>query len=212
MNTIYLIRHGESQSNVDKTFTGQMNAPLSDLGRRQAAAIATFFPGKQIDRIYASDLSRAYETAQPLSALCGVPIEQNIAFREIYGGKWEGEKFAELEFLYPEDYALWRSDIGKGCPTDGEPFTEVAKRATQAVEEIVKEHPDETIVIASHAGPIRAMLATWISGSLENMEGTAWVPNASISVVEYKDGKFTPVEMGITEHLADMITNLPDQI
>ena len=212
MTTLYLIRHGESQSNVDKTFTGQMDAPLSDLGRRQAAAIATFFLGKHIDRIYASDLSRAYETALPLSKISRVPVEKNAAFREIYAGKWEGEKFTELQDMYPEDYALWRSDIGNARPTEGESLREVAKRATEAVAEIVNTHPGETIVIATHACPIRVMLSTWKNGGLADMQGTAWVPNASISKVIYENGVFTPVEMGITEHLADMITNLPDKI
>ena len=210
--TIYLIRHGESTSNVDKTFTGQLDAELTELGRRQAAAIASYFLGRHIDRIYASDLSRAYETAQPLSKISRVPIEKNKAFREIYGGKWEGEKFAQLQYMYPEDYALWRNDIGAARPTDGESIIEIAKRTTEAVEAIVKEHPDENIVIATHACPIRVILSTWLTGGVEDMQATSWVPNASISIVEYKDGKFMPIQMGITEHLADMITNLPDKI
>ena len=210
--TIYLIRHGESTSNVDKTFTGQLDAELTELGRRQAAAIASYFLGRLVDRIYASDLSRAYETAQPLSKISRVPIEKNKAFREIYGGKWEGEKFAQLQYMYPEDYALWRNDIGAARPTDGESIIEIAKRTTEAVEAIVKEHPDENIVIATHACPIRVMLSTWLTGGVEDMQATSWVPNASISIVEYKDGKFMPIQMGITEHLADMITNLPDKI
>lgn len=209
---IYLIRHGESESNVAKTFTGQLDAPLTDLGRRQAAAIASYFLGKHIDRIYASDLSRAYETALPLSKISRVPIEKNAAFREIYGGKWEGEKFAELQYMYPADYALWRNNIGAARPTGGESIREIALRTTKAVQQIAKAHPHETIVIASHAVPIRAMLNTWLTGGVEDMQNTAWVPNASISKVEYKDGVFTPVEMGITDHLADMITNLPDKI
>ena len=210
--TIYLIRHGESTSNVDKTFTGQLDAELTELGRRQAAAIASYFLGRHIDRIYASDLSRAYETAQPLSKISRVPIEKNKAFREIYGGKWEGEKFAQLQYMYPEDYALWRNDIGAARPTDGESIIEIAKRTTEAVEAIVKEHPDGNIVIATHACPIRVMLSTWLTGGVEDMQATSWVPNASISVVEYEEGKFIPVEVGITEHLSDMITNLPDKI
>ena len=212
MTTLYLIRHGESASNVDKTFTGQLDAELSDLGRKQASCIASYFLGKHIDRIYASDLSRAYETALPLSKICRVPIVQNAAFREIYGGKWEGEKFADLQDMYPEDYALWRNDIGNAHPTEGESIREVAKRTTQAVEDIVANHPGETIVIATHACPIRVMLTIWNNGGVEDMQGTAWVPNASISKVIYENGVFIPVEMGITEHLADMITNLPDKI
>ena len=210
--TIYLIRHGESTSNVDKTFTGQLDAELTELGRRQAAAIASYFLGRRIDRIYASDLSRAYETAEPLSKISRVPVEKHKAFREIYGGKWEGEKFAQLQYMYPEDYALWRNHIGAARPTGGESIREIAKRTTEAMEAIVKAHPGENIVIASHAVPIRVMLSTWLTGGVEDMQGTTWVPNASISVVEYADGKFTPVEMGITEHLQDMITNLPDKI
>ena len=212
MTTLYLIRHGESTSNVDKTFTGQMDAALTELGRKQAACIASYFLGKHIDRIYASDLSRAYETALPLSKISRVPVEKNAAFREIYGGKWEGEKFAELQDMYPEDYALWRNDIGNARPTEGESIREVAKRTTQAAEAIAEKHPGETIVIATHACPIRVMLSTWKNGGVEDMQGTAWVPNASISKVIYENGAFTPVEMGITEHLADMITNLPDKI
>ena len=56
------------------------------------------------------------------------------------------------------------------------------------------------------------MLSMWLTGDLSGLQETAWVSNASISKVEYADGKFTPVEMGITSHLADMITNLPDKI
>ncbi len=209
---IYLIRHGESTSNVDKTFTGQLDAKLTDLGRRQAAAIASYFLGRHIDRIYASDLSRAYETALPLFKIRRVPVEKHQAFREIYGGKWEGERFSELQYMYPEDYALWRSNIGAARPTGGESIQEIAKRTTEAVEAIVKEHPGENIVIATHACPIRVMLSTWLTGGVEDMQGTSWVPNASISIVEYIDGKFKPVQIGITEHLADMITNLPDKI
>ncbi|MBE6983732.1 MAG: histidine phosphatase family protein [Ruminococcaceae bacterium] len=212
MTTLYLIRHGESTSNVDKTFTGQLDAQLTELGRKQAGCIAGFFLGTHIDRIFASDLSRAYETALPLSKISRVPVVKHTAFREIYGGKWEGEKFAQLQDMYPEDYAIWRNDISNARPTGGESIREIARRTTEAAEAIVKEHPGETIVIASHAVPIRVMLSTWLTGGVEDMQGTSWLPNASISKVVYENGVFTPVEMGITEHLQDMITNLPDKI
>ena len=210
--TIYLIRHGESTSNVDKTFTGQKDAGLTELGHRQAACIGSYFLGKHIDAIYASDLSRAYETALPLSKISRVPVQKEPAFREIFGGRWEGEKFADLQYMYPEDYSLWRGDLANARPTDGESIRELAKRTTEAVENIVRTHPGETIVIATHACPIRVMLCSWLYGSVDSLAQTTWVPNASISRVEYENGIFTPVEMGITTHLVDMITNLPDKI
>lgn len=212
MTTIYLVRHGESQSNVNKTFTGQKDSPLTELGQMQAACIASYFLGQHIDCIYASDLSRAYDTAKPLSMIKRVPIRTHTAFREIYGGKWEGEKFSELSEMYPEDYAVWREDIANARPTGGESIKEIAMRTCRAADEIVREHEGETIVIATHAIPVRVMLSTWLTGDLSGLQATAWVPNASISKVEYSDGRFAPVEIGITSHLDDMITNLPDKI
>ena len=209
---LYLIRHGESTSNVLKTFTGQLDAPLTELGHKQADCICRYFLGIHIDRIYASDLSRAYETALPLSKISRVPVEKHAAFREIRGGKWEGERFAELTDRYAEDYALWRTDLKNARPTGGESIREIYERTTKAVDAIVGSHPDETVVIATHAVPIRAMLTSWLFGSVEGIDSTAWVPNASITKVAYKDGVFKPLEIGITSHLEDMITNLPDKI
>lgn len=209
---LYLIRHGESMSNVHKTFTGQQDAPLTDLGHMQADAICRYFLGIHIDRIYASDLSRAYETAVPLSKVSRVPIEKNAAFREINGGKWENQKFTELTDLYPEDYARWRCDLANARPTGGESIREICKRVCGGIDAIAKAHPEETVVVATHAVPIRVMLSNWLTGGVDEIDKTVWQPNASITKVEYKDGKYTPLEIGITAHLEDMITNLPDKI
>lgn len=209
---LYLIRHGESTSNVDKTFTGQQNASLTDLGHRQAACIQSYFLGIPIDRILSSDLSRAYDTALPLSKVSRVPIETTPQLREIYGGKWEGERFADLQYLYPEDYALWRYDIAAARPTDGESIVEISQRVCSAVEAFVRTHPEENIVITTHAVPIRVMLTKWLTGGVSGMQDIPWVPNASISKVDFVNGQFVPVEIGITTHLEGMITNLPGKI
>ena len=209
---LYLIRHGESISNVNKTFTGQGNAPLTALGHQQAACIQSYFLGIHVDRILSSDLIRAVDTAMPLSKVSRVPIEPMGELREIYGGKWEGEKFAELETRYPEDYALWRRDIGNSRPTGGESIRELCDRVCCAVERIQRANPDHTIVVATHAVPIRAMLTKWLTGDVTCMQEIPWVPNASITKVEFVDGQFKPTEIGITEHLQGMITNLPGKI
>ena len=209
---LYLIRHGESTSNVNKTFTGQGNAPLTELGHQQAACIQSYFLGIHIDRILASDLSRAMDTAMPLSKVSRVPVEPMIALREINGGKWEGEMFDKLQDLYPEDYALWRSNIGAARPTGGESIEEICDRVCSAVEEIVLAHPEETIVIATHAVPIRVMLTKWLTGDISRMQEIPWVPNASITKIDTENGQFKPVEIGITTHLAGRITNLPGKI
>ena len=209
---LYLIRHGESTSNVNKTFTGQGDAPLTEQGRQQAACIQSYFLGIHIDRILSSDLTRAMETAKPLSMVSRVPVEPMAALREIWGGKWEGERFSELETLYPEDYALWRKDIGNSRPTGGESIRELCDRVCSAVEAIQRAEPEKTIVITTHAVPIRAMLTKWLAGDVTAMQDIPWVPNASITKVDFVDGQFKPVEIGITSHLQGMVTNLPGKI
>ena len=209
---LYLIRHGESTSNIAGTFTGQLEADLSEQGLRQAGCIQNYFLGKHIDKIYASDLSRAYNTVLPLSKVSRVPIETDENLREIYGGKWEGERFTELCNLFPEDYACWRHDISNCRCTGGESIRELLRRVSDTVERIAVAHSNETVVVATHATPIRVLLTKWLTGDAFDMQSVSWVPNASITKVEYKDGVFTPVEIGITDHLESMITNLPNQI
>jgi NAD(P)H-hydrate epimerase len=98
MTRIIIVRHGQSEANAKCAFAGYTDFELSSLGIKQAGATAKYIVEKySIDRIYTSDLSRAYGTALPISEMSGLPLITNSELREIFAGEWEGKTFAELD-------------------------------------------------------------------------------------------------------------------
>ncbi len=212
MTTLYLVRHGESYSDLNGDYTGQQDSMLTEIGYKQAGCVLSYFNGIHIDAIYSSDLARAHETALPISKVHRVPVIKKKELREIYGGQWEGVLFSQIGSLFSEHYDKWENDIAESRCTGGESVREVCVRALGAVEEIVRNHPGQCIVITSHGLLIRTLLTCWLTGDIANMKSVPWAPNASISKIECKDGIFTPVEIGITDHLEGLITSLDGKI
>ena len=160
MTRIIIVRHGQSEANAKCAFAGHTDFELSTLGIKQANATAKYVVEKySIDKIYTSDLSRAYGTALPISEMSGLPLITSSNLREIFAGKWEGEKFDTLVEKYSEDYSVWLKDIGNARPTDGESVKEMSERVRRAVIEIAEENDERTVVIVSHGTPIRSLVS-----------------------------------------------------
>ena len=206
---IKMIRHGYSVSNNLKVFTGQSDIELTEKGREQARLCGEFFKGYEgIDAIYSSDLSRAYDTALEVGRALSLEVKKDDALREIFAGEWEMMPFVEIEEKYPEEYAVWKSDIGRANPTGGESVFSMATRVEAEVRRIASMHDGGCVVIVTHATPIRAICTLAEGLSLSEMGRVSWVSNASISVFEF-DGKFKTEEKNITSHLGDLKTDLP---
>ena len=156
--TLLFVRQGQSTANVSGIFAGHIDVPLSPLGQRQADELKGHLLNcYSIDAIYSSDLSRAYETVLSVaSALC-IPIQKDAALREIDGGKWEGMPKEEIAAKYPQNFAVWRNNIGLCRCTGGESMQEVQQRGIAEIEKIVGAHRGQTVLLATHAGFLRAM-------------------------------------------------------
>ena len=145
MTTIIFIRHGQSEANLGRVFAGHFDAPLSSLGHEQAKKTAGAVASKfHIDKIYASDLSRAYDTGKYLAELLNIEIIPDKNFREIFAGKWEGQRVEDIIENYAEDFGVWKSDIGNSRPTDGESMRELGERIFARVKEVVAENEGKT--------------------------------------------------------------------
>lgn len=210
MTTLYFIRHGQSEANVDRVFAGHWDVPLTDRGREQAARTAAFLADRPICAVYASDLHRAADTGEALSSVKGIPLRTTEHLREIYAGDWEGKAFEEL--VKDPAFVVWRQTVGLARCTNGESVKELQQRIRAAVEEIVRLHPDESVCIATHATPIRVMEALWTDTPLELLHTVPWVSNASVTVVEYTDGVGRLVSRDLHEHLGDLSTVLPANV
>ena len=208
MTTLIIVRHGQSMANIEGFFAGNIDIPLSPLGFEQAERTATYIAENfKIDKVYASDLSRAFETGRAIADKTGAELIPEVGFREIFAGVWEGKSFDELD--HDDAYVLWKRDIGLSKATGGESMDEVLKRSIEAFIKVAEENDGKVVAIATHAHPIRTARCAWKNLPLSEMKNIPWVSNASITIVEYENGKFTLKVEGFDEHLADCRTNLP---
>ncbi len=212
MTRLLLIRHGESEANNKGFFAGQYDAPLMPKGIEQAKKTAEYIIKKYSpDKIYASDLKRAYSTAEPISKLTGIDIIPDRGLREIYAGKWQTMKFDDLENEFAEDYGLWLNDIGNACCTDGESVKELGERAMATLAAIAKDSDGKTVAVATHATPIRAAQTLIQYGDICYMKNVPWVSNGSVTVLEY-DGDWKCVSVSEDSHLGEDRTVFPANV
>ena len=104
MTTVYLIRHGEAEGNLYRRMQGWYDGDLTDLGRRQVAALAQRFRDIHLDAVYSSDLYRAMETAAALCRPKGLPLFTDPRLREVSVGPWEDEPFGSASAEQPEQF------------------------------------------------------------------------------------------------------------
>ena len=145
-NPFYFLRHGETTWNAIGRTQGQLDAPLSDLGRRQASAAAVALKGEPIKRIIASPLSRARDTAEAAGAALGLTPEFDDDLMEFNAGEWQGQPRGENIRAY------FQKELN---PKDGETFVEFADRAWRAIQKSAARGPDTLIVC--HGGLWYAM-------------------------------------------------------
>ncbi|MBR2476733.1 MAG: histidine phosphatase family protein [Clostridia bacterium] len=214
MTRLIVVRHGESEANRQQRFAGSWDVNLTDLGRRQAQLVAEYLKSYDIDKVYASNLTRAMETARPIAESHGLTVETEVGVREIHGGAWEEMYYIDILKKYGDDYNVWLTDIGNAKCTDGESVMDLSIRIDEALKRIVSENDGKTVCIVCHGTPVRVMSCLWKGEDVHNLNSVSWAANASVSIAEYKDADSLPeVKMyGYTEHLADCVTRLPDTV
>lgn len=163
MTRILVVRHGEADGNREHRFIGQSDVDLTDLGRRQVAALTIRLERAGITRIVASDLTRAHDTVAPLGERLGIKVEIDKRLREIANGEWANMIAEEVAAGYPGLWERYRAGEDVNRP-GGESWGEVQVRAVEALTELLETcRPDDTLLIGTHAGPAIAILR-WAVG------------------------------------------------
>lgn len=187
MAEIWLVRHGQTDWNVEGRFQGQLDVPLNDTGMDQARLLADKLAGKTFCALYASDLMRARQTAEIIASRVNLPIRFDRRLREIYQGEAEGLLISEVQEKF--NTALpdrIRDPLNSRMP-GGESVLEVDARFKQAIVEIARAHPKEPVLVASHGLAIATMVCRVRGYPLESVyshipenataEGIHYVPD-----------------------------------
>ena len=211
--TLLLIRHGQSETNLTQSFAGHLDISLTALGLQQAQRTAEFIIHTyDVDAVYHSDLKRTVQTGTPVAEMAKVPFLPDRNLREINAGLWTGLTYFAIEEKFPEEYGVWLTDIGNSRPTEGESVAQLARRIEQTLRRIAEENPGKTVVIATHATPIRAMQCILSGLPLSRMKDVPWATNASVTEILYQDGCFHLGKVSQDAHLGELVSALPANV
>lgn len=184
---LLLIRHAQSTGNAEGRLQGQSDWPLSDLGREQARALARRLARGEwaISAVYASDQSRALQTAEILAASLGLAVTVDERLREYHFGVLNGIVWRDVEHLYPE---IWRGfyEERRWLPVPEEEGAEPFRsRLAAAVDDITGRHGEAGVVaVVTHGGSL-GMLTAHLLGMPARRPQPFQFHNASLSAVDF---------------------------
>lgn len=184
MTRLLLVRHGETDWNRLQRHQGQKDIPLNALGRQQVEAVAQCLASERIEALYASDLNRAWKTATAISTQHdGLMIVKDSRLREMHFGEWEGLTWEQILRKEPAAADNWSKILIEAGPPGGENLVRFARRIQEASDEIIKTHPDDTVLVVAHAGTIMILICLLLDHPIEKY----WqfrIAKASLSEIE----------------------------
>lgn len=205
---LLLVRHGETEWNRQGKFQGQIDVPLNDNGRKQAAKAGEFLQNVAIDFAVSSSMLRPKETAEIiLKQHPSVKLELQAGLREISHGLWEGKFESEIEQGFPGELERWRTEPAVVQMPEGENLQQVWERSVAAWESIVQAalaNQSQTGLVVAHDATNKTLLCYLLGLSPENFWNFRQ-GNGAVSVIDYPKGlNGLPVlqAMNITTHLS----------
>jgi len=200
MTSIYLVRHGQTAWNKEEIFRGRTDVPLDETGLRQAELAGDYFMGMEIHAIYSSPLSRAWQTAQKIARVHNLEVQPLEGIVDMSFGNWEGHPHQEIREKDPETYRIWREEPHRVRLPGGETLDDVRVRAMGSLEEVIKLHPEQTLVLVSH----RVVTKVLICGILGIDNSHFWQiaqDTTAINLIQNKKGRYILSLMNETCHL-----------
>lgn len=193
---LILIRHGQTNWNLKKRYSGFIDVALNALGRKQALKLCKRLSNENVHKVYSSDRIRALETARIIFKRS--EIEAIPDLREIHFGRFEGLTHKEIMVKYPNVYKKWLNNPFAITIPGGEALIDFQKRVVSAFKKIVFQNRNKTAVIVCHGGTI----SIFISHIMRTKKFWEQIPSsASLSIVEYKSNKASISLLNDTSYL-----------
>ncbi len=201
-----LARHGATLMSVEKRFSGRggFDAPLSDLGERQAEALAREVAAHvEVNRIVSSPLLRTRQTAQRVADVVGLPVEVDDDLAECDFGMWDGSTFAEVRDRWPAELAAWLGSV-EVAPPGGESFAACRSRVLRARSRLVERFPGERVLVVAHVTPIKVLVAEAVGAPLEALYRMELKPCSLSTLAWFPDGNTSMFSFAESSHLRDV--------
>ena len=197
---IIAIRHGETAWNVDTRIQGHLDIGLNEHGHWQAQRLAQALAAEDLAAVYASDLSRAFETGRYLAQATGAPLTPEPGLRERCFGQFQGRTFAEIEAELPEQALRWRKRDPHFAPEGGESLEQLSSRVVHTCQKLAALHPGQQIAVVGHGGVMDVLYRIATRQSLQAARTWA-LGNAAINRLLWSPQGFTLVGWADVAHL-----------
>lgn len=197
---IVAVRHGQTAWNIETRIQGATDIALDATGRLQAGALGAALAGAGLDAIYASDLSRALQTAQAVAERTGLEVTADRDLRERGFGIFEGLTHADVARRWPDQAQRWRQRDPHFGPEGGETLSAFYARCIGCAERIAARHPGQTIALVAHGGVLDCLYRA--ATRIDLQAPRTWqLPNASINRLLWTAEGFTLVGWNDALHL-----------
>ncbi len=206
LTKICFVRHGETDWNAEKRMQGHIDIPLNAQGVTQAKRLANALlrTGHSFDRIYSSDLGRAFHTAKAIASAQSLQITMHPDLRERHVGKLQGLLLADAPQVEPE---LWKRHLARDLEFDlegGESILEFHARMQRMLDHLLTKHTGEQILAVSHGGSLD-MIYRIVTQQALDAERVAVVPNTSLNWIVHDGNSWSIERWGDTSHLTDSV-------
>lgn len=178
---IYLVRHGETDWNLENKIQGQTDTHLNENGRRQAQELAEKISLELcgIGSIYTSKKVRALETARIIGEKLSITPVVQQGLEEICLGKWEGYTWKQVREVFSEEYQNWHQNRRYQIPPEGESYQQLLNRLLPALDDIVKKEKRDILVV-THSAVIMTLMSYIYDTPFEDMAKNYKTGNAVI--------------------------------
>lgn len=203
MTELIVIRHGETDSNREHRFQGQLDVPLNATGLLQAERLADALAAEPFDAVVVSDLQRARQTAAPLAGRLGLEVRPDAAWREQSFGRIEGMRVKALHEQQPELFACWARHEADFALPGGESVRRFHARILAAAGRLAEGFPRQRVLLVTHGGVLDML---WRSANGQSLDGPRRcpIPNAGINRLRWVDGRLEIVHWADDRHLAGL--------
>jgi broad specificity phosphatase PhoE len=198
---LFLVRHGETESNRLGLALGQNDVPLNERGALQAEQLAVALGREPLVAVYASPLRRTLETARAVAGAHGLDVAIDERLIEMDIGELDGLTFAEVRERYPGLLEEWVSGPGPSMRMPGgERLVDVQERAWAAVTELAARHPEDAVAAVTHNFVILSLLTKVLGLELSQFRRLRHAV-AAVSVIDFTPKRALVVRMNDTCHL-----------
>lgn len=197
---IYLVRHGQTEWNVEHKMQGHQNSPLTDLGVKQAEWLGESIQDEPIDIIYSSSSPRAHKTAELIRGNRDIEIIDTDDFKEISLGIWEGKSQEEVKGNCPEQFHYFWNDPENFHVQGSESFRDVFNRAIRYVQQIINNHEGHSILIVTHTVVVKLIMSYFEGRAMKDIWNPPYIHPACLCKIAIEKNAADILLHGDTKH------------